>query len=378
MPDEYRAEHVGSLLRPPELLAARADRDAGRISTEQLREVEDRAALDAIELQRQVGLQVFTDGEMRRENWMASVMETIGGLVTVERDQSFQAPWFRGETREGEKAPAEETDLPPVVVGERIYRKETQSTTEADFLKAHAPGRFKITMASPTIGVLLWRPGISDEVYSAPEQLLQDYLELQVQDVEHLIDAGVDWIQIDSLAYIPNVDPKIGAERAAMGLDLDANITQTIQVDNMLIRAARAKSPDVTVAMHFCRGNNRSAWAAEGGYEPIAEQVFGQVEVDRFLLEYDSARAGGFEPLRFVPAGKTVVLGLVSSKVPELESQDDLRRRIDEAAQHVPMEQLALSPQCGFASTKGGNLLTVDEERRKLELVVDTAQKVWG
>jgi 5-methyltetrahydropteroyltriglutamate--homocysteine methyltransferase len=151
-----------------------------------------------------------------------------------------------------------------------------------------------------------------------------------------------------------------------------------VSVDNTLVRAAKAKNPEVTVGLHFCRGNNRSAWAARGGYEPVAERLFGGVDVDRFLLEYDTDRAGGFEPLRFVPGGKTVVLGLVSSKVPQLESIDDLRRRIDEASRHVPLENLALSPQCGFASTAPGNLLTVDEERRKLELVVETARKVWG
>jgi 5-methyltetrahydropteroyltriglutamate--homocysteine methyltransferase len=161
-------------------------------------------------------------------------------------------------------------------------------------------------------------------------------------------------------------------------VNLAESLDQIVAVDNRLIRAAKAKNPDVTVALHFCRGNNRSAWRAKGSYEPVAEKLLAGVDVDRFLLEYDTDRSGGFEPLRFVPQGKTVVLGLVSSKVPELESQDDLRRRIDEASRYVPLENLALSPQCGFASTAPGNLLTVDEERRKLELVVETARKVWS
>jgi 5-methyltetrahydropteroyltriglutamate--homocysteine methyltransferase len=166
--------------------------------------------------------------------------------------------------------------------------------------------------------------------------------------------------------------------RQTMGVNLAESLDQIVAVDNRLIRAARAKSPDVTVALHFCRGNNRSAWRAKGSYEPVAEKLLAGVDVDRFLLEYDTDRSGGFEPLRFVPRGKTVVLGLVSSKVPELESQDDLRRRIDEASRYVPLENLALSPQCGFASTAPGNLLTMDEQRRKLGLVVETARQVWG
>jgi 5-methyltetrahydropteroyltriglutamate--homocysteine methyltransferase len=371
MVSECRSEHVGSLLRPPELLRARAARERGEITTEQLREVEDRAVLDAIALQRAAGLEVVTDGEMRRENWLASVMETVGGLVPVDRDQAFPTRWHRDADG---TPPTEETDLPPVVVGERLYRKESQSRVEAEFLAASAGGPFKLTMASPTMGIIVWGPGVSDRVYGSPDEVIEALLELQLQDVPTLLDAGVSWLQLDSLAYIPVIDPALAAD----GAQLKGILDRTIRVDNTLIRAARANRPDLTVAMHFCRGNNRSAWAAQGSYEPIAERVFGEVEVDRFLLEYDTERAGGFEPLRFVPPGKTAVLGLVTTKVPTLEPRDELLRRIDQAAKYLPLEQLALTTQCGFASTSKGNLLSVDDQRRKLDLVVETAQAVWG
>ena len=195
---------------------------------------------------------------------------------------------------------------------------------------------------------------------------------------EGLIDQGVTWIQLDSLNYNQVLDPRFRAQVGVPGLSGEDILAASVAIDCELVRAAKRKDSGVTVGLHICRGNNRSAWMAQGSYEPIAERLFGEVGVDRFLLEYDTERAGGFEPLRFIRPGTTVVLGLVSSKVPQLESQDELRRRIDEAAAYVPLEDLALSPQCGFASTSKGNLLTIDEERRKLALVADAAAKVWG
>ena len=195
---------------------------------------------------------------------------------------------------------------------------------------------------------------------------------------EGLIDQGVTWIQLDSLSYNQVFDAQFRSQVGVPRLSPEDILAASVAIDSELVRAAKRKDPGVTVGMHICRGNNRSAWMARGSYEPIAERLFGEVGVDRFLLEYDTERAGGFEPLRFIRPGTTVVLGLVSSKVPQLEPQDELRRRIDEAAAYVPLEDLALSPQCGFASTSRGNLLTIDEERRKLALVADTAAKVWG
>ncbi|HLH71337.1 MAG TPA: cobalamin-independent methionine synthase II family protein [Candidatus Dormibacteraeota bacterium] len=371
---QYRAEHVGSLLRPPELLAARQAYERGDLTLEQLRDREDEAAAQAIALQREVGIEVFTDGEVRRGTWMAGLLETLDGVVPVE------APTGSGWRRDHAPDPSEEeTHWQLVVASERVRRRVRLTSIEADYLARHAPGRFKITMMSASMGGLLWNPDLSRAAYPSRADLVRHLVELQAEEIGELVDQGVTWIQLDSLSYMQVIDPEFAAEnRATMGISLGDSLDELVALDNQLVRAAKAKNPRVTVAMHFCRGNNRSAWRARGGYEPIAERLFGGAEVDRFLLEYDTERAGGFEPLRFVPRGKVVVLGLISSKVPRLESQDELCRRIDEAARYVPLEQLAISPQCGFASTAPGNLLTADEQRRKLELVVDTARRVWG
>lgn len=371
MSTEYHAEHVGSLLRPPWLLAARAARRRGELSAAELRATEDRAALVAIELQRQAGMPVFTDGEVRRENWMDGLLASIGGVVGVERPH---VRWHR----EGGTPPAEETDFDTVAANTAVTQQAHHTTTEAEFLARHAPGPFKITMISSSMGGLMWDPALSASAYPTPADLVRDLAALQAKEIEGLIDQGVAWIQLDSLSYNQVFDAQFRSQVRVPGLSPEDVLAASVAIDSELVRAAKRKDPGVTVGMHICRGNNRSAWMAQGSYEPIAERLFGEVGVDRFLLEYDTERAGGFEPLRFIRPGTTVVLGLVSSKVPQLESPDELRRRIDEAAAYVPLEDLALSPQCGFASTSKGNLLTIEEERRKLALVADTAAKVWG
>jgi 5-methyltetrahydropteroyltriglutamate--homocysteine methyltransferase len=242
----------------------------------------------------------------------------------------------------------------------------------------HSPGPYKITMVSSSMGAQLWHSGLSDAAYPTPADLVADLVRLQAEEITGLVDQGVGWLQLDSLGYLMVIDDEYRASRGLGGVPASAILESTLAADQAMIAAARARNPDITIGMHICRGNNRSAWLSAGGYEPLAERLFGTMDVDRFLLEYDTERAGGFEPLRFVRPGVTVVLGLVSSKTPVLESPDELRRRIDEAARYVPLENLALSPQCGFASTERGNLLTLDEEKRKLELVTTTAQRVWG
>jgi 5-methyltetrahydropteroyltriglutamate--homocysteine methyltransferase len=368
-----RAEHVGSLLRPPELLEARTAHARGELDIERLRTLEDEAAMAAIALQREAGMEVFTDGEMRRATWMAGILESLGGVVEVSRTS---VGWHSDR---GEAPPTAETDFVTVGVNAKLSQRVPLTSVEAAFLAEHAPGRYKITMMSSSYGGLLWRPGLSEPAYPTVGDMLSDLVDLQAREIEGLIDQGVRWIQLDSLSYNLVIDDQF---RRQFGVrDPVALLDTSVRIDNKLIRAARDRNPEVTIGLHMCRGNNRSAWMAQGSYEPVAERLFGEVDVDRFLLEYDTERAGGFEPLRFVPRGRTVVLGLVSSKFPELESKDDLRRRIDEAARYVPMEDLALSPQCGFASNASstpGNVLTVDEQRRKLELVAETARLVWG
>lgn len=367
----YHAEHVGSLLRPPWLLAARAANQRGELAAGQLRELEDRAALEAIELQREAGMQVFTDGEVRRANWMEGLLGSIGGVVTVKRPG---VDWYRPDG----SPPTEETHFETVAANAPVTQRAQHTSVEAAFLARHAAGPFKITMIGSSMGAMLWNPEVSAGVYPTPGDLVRDLVALQIKEVEGLIDQGVTWIQLDSLSYNMVYDSHFRSEAGPPGLSGDEILAATVQADTEVVRAAKQRNPDITVAMHICRGNNRSAWMAEGSYEPVAERLFGDVGVDRFLLEYDTERAGGFEPLRFIRPGTTVVLGLISSKFPELESPDELRRRINEATAYVPLENLALSPQCGFASTSPGNVLTVDEERRKLALVAETAAKVWG
>ena len=367
-----RAEHVGSLLRPAYLLDARARHRAGEMADDELRETEDRAALDAIAVQRSAGIGVFTDGEVRRESWMAGIMESVGGTVLA---PNLHPPAWH---RDGDTLPAAETTIHYAAVTGKVYRKNARTSVEAAFMADHSPGPYKVTMISSTMGTQLWHPGRSDAAYPTPADLVADLVRLQIEEISELVDQGVNWLQLDSLAYNTVFDDEYRVSRGLGTVPASAILESTIAADQAMIAAARARNPDVTIGLHICRGNNRSAWMSRGSYEPVAERLFGTVDADRFLLEYDTERAGGFEPLRFVRPGAVVVLGLVSSKTPARESQDELRRRIDEASRYVPLDYLALSPQCGFASTERGNLLTIDEERRKLELVASTAAKVWG
>lgn len=373
----FRADHVGSLLRPPELLSARADFAEGRITADQLREIEDRCVLQALELQRSVGLGIFTEGEYRRAGWSTAVREAVEGLVpnpdppTVTILGAWQGP-------SSELANASVTAMRSMVVGERLRQVRRVAGTEAEFLKAHAPGPWKITMPGPlSVAGQLFKPGVSEPAYRSRQELATDIEGMLRTEVLALKQDGAAYIQLDSLHYVERIaDKTIRPRMIESGEDPDDYLDELIAFDNSVLSAARGEG--VTVGLHMCRGNNRSAWHAEGAYDPIAEKAFALLDVDRFLLEYDTERAGGFEPLRFVPRDKTVVLGLISSKLPELEPVDVLRQRIDEAARFVPLENLAISPQCGFASTAPGNLLTWDEMKRKLELVVETARKVWG
>jgi 5-methyltetrahydropteroyltriglutamate--homocysteine methyltransferase len=372
MAADHHAEHVGSLLRQPWLIDARAAHKRGELTEAGLRAAEDRAALENIALQREAGIAVFTDGEARRTNWMTGILESTGGMSKIE------TPLVTWRREDGGEPPTEETDFEMMAATAKVHRKTPLTNVEAEFMARHVPGQFKITMMSAAMGGMVWRPGVSSAAYPAPAELVQDLVALQIEEIGDLIERGTRWVQLDSLSYNQVFDDQFRAATGNAGVDPRLILDDSVAADAAIVRAVKAKHPDVIVGMHICRGNNRSAYMARGGYEPVAERLFGEVEVDRFLLEYDTERAGGFAPLRFIRPGTVVVLGLISSKLPELESQDDLRRRIDEAARYVPMENLAISPQCGFASTSRGNMLTVDEEKRKLELVADTARKVWG
>jgi 5-methyltetrahydropteroyltriglutamate--homocysteine methyltransferase len=376
MTTPYRADHIGSLLRPPELLQARAAYDQGRMTLAQLRQSEDTAILQALELQRQVGIDVYTDGEYRRRWFAAAFEESVEG-ITEDPEATADRRW-QGQHNAQAMATAADLQLTQRVVGAKLRQVRRLTAHESGFLQQHAPGPCKITMPGVMTRALAWyKPGLTDKFYPTRADLVQEFVGMIQREVQALLNEGVSYIQLDSLHYVIRLaDPRYRQQMTHTGADLDRELDEVIAADNASLQGAR--KPGMTVGLHMCRGNNRSAWIAEGGYEAVAEKAFNLLDVDRFLLEYDTERAGGFEPLRFVPRGKTVVLGLISSKVPQLESQDQLRRRIDEAAQYVAMEHLALSPQCGFASTAPGNMLTWDDQRRKLELVVETARRAWG
>jgi 5-methyltetrahydropteroyltriglutamate--homocysteine methyltransferase len=267
---------------------------------------------------------------------------------------------------------------PIPVVGARLRQKRRLTAHESAFMLANAGQMFKVTVPSAT-GFAMnnsYKPGVTDRVYPTRSDLLNDLAAIVRKEVQALVDEGVPYIQIDAPNYTSFVDAGRRQRMEANGIDPDRALDEAIAADNQALEAARRDG--VILAVHLCRGNRRGRWGSEGSYEPIAEKLFGTLKADRFLLEYDSERAGGFEPLRFVPRGKSVVLGLLTTKNGALESQDDLLRRIDEASRYVPIENLAISPQCGCASSLPGNPITWDEQRAKLELVVETARKIWG
>ncbi|MEK7229361.1 MAG: cobalamin-independent methionine synthase II family protein, partial [Candidatus Binatota bacterium] len=348
------ADHVGSLLRPQELLQARRDH---RIDRQQLRALEDKHIQRVLQRQQELGLKIFTDGEFRRSNFMSDFSESVEG---IDEGDVVARSW------QGSSGLA--SSVPGIVVS-KLKQTGRLTQHEVNFMKQHSPGDIKITLPTANqFPAIYYKRGITDKVYPTHSALLWDIVPVIKAEIQALVNEGVRYVQIDAPRYSYYIDPKWrNYIKNEMGLDPDQALDEAVRADNACLEGA--KRAGVILAIHLCRGNNRSQWYAEGGYDAIAEKLFGQLQVDVFLLEYESERAGSFEPLRFVPRGKTVVLGLVSSKVPQLESQDQLVRRIEEASKYVPLENLALSPQCGFASTMEGNLLTEDDQWRKLKLV---------
>jgi 5-methyltetrahydropteroyltriglutamate--homocysteine methyltransferase len=362
---KFRAEQVGSLLRPPELLRARAAHAEGRLKLEELRAEEDRAIQQALDTQRQLEIDVMTDGEMRRGSWLTDMADAVDGFVTERVALEWKGPGGGVEESTAKAA------------GAKLRKVRKMTGDEVPFLKKRAQGPFKVTLPAPSNFMLAsYKAGITEKFYPTHADLLKDLTEIVRDEVQWLVSEGVDYIQFDAPYYSHYLDPKQRQQMKQGALNPEKELENAIAGDNDALQGVPRGS--VMLALHVCRGNSRSRWYTEGGYDAIAEKLFGILDVDRFLLEYDSDRSGGFEPLRLVPRGKSVVLGLVTTKEPKLESQDELRRRIDEAAKFVPIENLALSPQCGFASVAAGNLLSIDEQWRKLKLVAETARKVWG
>jgi methionine synthase II (cobalamin-independent) len=364
----FRADQVGSLLRPSGLLEARERRATGEISAERLREIEDASIRDVVRMQEDVGLQSATDGEFRRTSWHMDFIYQLGG---VDRTDEKLMVHFRNEQGELDFESA------ALRVHDRVTLQDTIFGDAFTFLRdAVTTAMPKLTIPSPSmVHYRGGRAAIDRSVYPELDGFWADLTAAYAEEVRRLGELGCTYLQLDdtSLAYLN--DPRQRAMIAAQGADAEHQHEQYIRN----INAALAHRPDgMTVTTHMCRGNFRSSWAAEGGYDFVAEALFSQLEVDGFFLEYDDARSGGFEPLRFVPPGKQVVLGLVTTKKGTLEDKDQLKRRIDEATKYVPLEQLCLSPQCGFSSTVEGNTLTFEEQVAKLRLIVETAAEVWG
>jgi len=360
-----RADHVGSLLRPETLLRAREAHAAGALSADALREEEDRAILRALARQRDAGLPVFTDGEFRRASWITDMAAAVDGFVPRSRVIDWQGPGGGPEASTSQ------------VVGARLRPRRRLTGEETPFLREHAPGPVKMTVPAPSNFYLVsWMAGVSDAAYASREEMLADVVAIVRAEIEALIADGVAYVQLDAPFYCLFLGERERARLRDAGLDPDRALREAIAADHACVDGLARDG--LTLALHVCRGNSRSRWMAEGGLDPIAEPLLGGVGVDTFLLEYDSPTSGDFGPLRHLPPGRTAVLGLVTTKRPDLETPDELARRVEEAAAHAPLDQLALSPQCGFASIAAGNLLTEDDQWRKLELVVETARTIWG
>ena len=360
---EVRAEVVGSLLRPQFLVDARRQLESGEIDAARFKELEDRAVDEAVALQTGAGIDVITDGEQRRYAFFGHLVDAmagfdkLGGWAIPFRDEKGEELLFRR----------------PVVV-EKLRPLRNMAAEEFTYLRsAHAGLPAKVTMISAQQAAAYYDPEKSRGAYPTRDAYLADIVDLSRREVDELVRLGCTYIQIDAPQYAALLDPELREGYRQRGSDPEKLIDTCIEMDNAIIEG----HPGVTFAMHICRGNNQSKFYAAGDYEPIA-RIFERTRFNRFLLEYDDERSGGFAPLARVPEDRVVVLGLVTSKKPGLEPEEELKRRIQEASRYVPLERLALSPQCGFASTMEGNRLSLDEERRKLELVGRVARAVWG
>jgi 5-methyltetrahydropteroyltriglutamate--homocysteine methyltransferase len=358
----FHSEVVGSLLRPSYLVEARKQFESGPMSAADFKAVEDRAVNEAIALQEAAGIDVITDGEMRRYAFYGHLIDALAGF---DKYGGWAIP-FRDET-------GEELVLKRPVVVEKLQWKRSMCAEEWVYLRSRKSHAGKVTMISAQQAAAYYDPEKSKSAYSTRDAYLADIVDFSRREVEELIRLGCTYIQIDAPQYAALLDPQMREGYRQRGSDPDKTIDACIEMDNAIIDG----HPGITFGIHICRGNNQSKFYASGDYEPIS-RIFTQTHFSRFLLEYDDTRSGGFEPLRHVPGDRFVVLGLVTTKKPRLETAEELRERIKEATQYIPLERLALSPQCGFASTMEGNRITPEDQRRKLELVASVAREVWG
>ncbi len=361
----FRADHVGSLLRPAELHEARAKAKRGEMSAEALRALQDKHIREAVAKQESVGIQAITDGEFRRDWWHIDFIHGFDGVELAAGDAYGDAKFKNTE------------EQPPfMTVNSKIRRTRPSMLDHFKFLKSVAKRTPKFTMPSPAMLHARGDRASLKKTYPDLDEFWADLTQAYREEIADLYKAGCRYLQIDDTTIAMWGDPKVQEQFRKLGDDPRKDAGMYADAVNAAIRDV---PDDMTVAIHTCRGNFKSTWLASGAYADfVAERVFTGLDVDAFFLEYDTERAGGFEPLRYVPKGKTVVLGLVSSKVPELEKKDELKRRIDAAAKFVPLENLCLSPQCGFSSTHHGNKLTAEDQWRKLGLVLEVSRSVWG
>jgi 5-methyltetrahydropteroyltriglutamate--homocysteine methyltransferase len=377
---KIRNDVIGSLLRPATLKQARLAYDDGKISTEEVRAIEDQTIREIVTLQEQIGLAVVTDGEYRRLNFQDSFGESVAGYDAGKSSLKFYERRVEGGQAlqrweipdRGEEKGTAVAQRRPVV--RRLSLVRNTPLEEYRFACQAAQQPVKVTLIGPDRIAQRFDHQNSRQVYPTVDDFMADVVSLEREMIRGLIAAGCRYVQIDAPGYTAYVDPPSLQAMRARGEDPGENFSRSLRADNRLMEGFTG----VTFGIHLCRGNQRSMWHREGTYDGIAERLLNELKHDRFLFEYDTPRAGGFEPLRFLPKGKVVVLGLVSTKVPQLEKLDDLKRRIDEACKYVPLDQLAISPQCGFSSDVVGNLINEDDQKRKLEIVVETARQVWG
>jgi 5-methyltetrahydropteroyltriglutamate--homocysteine methyltransferase len=361
---------VGSLLRPARLLTARDDYAAGRLTPAQFKRIEDSAVDEAIRLQEESGLAVVTDGEQRRLSFQSWLLESVEGVGEWTIDAFLWGDW-KGDARIGPRSAARPKDLGVV---EKLRRTRHLSAEEFVYLRRRTSRIPKITLTSPSLYANLWSPAKSKGAYPTLDSFLADVVDIVRDEVAELVRLGATYIQIDAPHYPLLIDPTTRAFYESQGWPLDRWLHRGIEMDN----AVMDPFPGVTFGFHLCRGNQGSRWLVEGGYDPIAKPIFQGIRAQRLLLEYDDERSGTFDPLAAVPADKTVVLGLLTTKTPRAESQDYITARIQAAARFVPLERLAISPQCGFATSVGGNAISRDDQARKLRVLCETAQAVWG
>jgi 5-methyltetrahydropteroyltriglutamate--homocysteine methyltransferase len=364
------ADHVGSLLRPAELLRARDDAAAGRIAPAQFKRIEDRAVEQAIRLQEEVGLPVATDGEQRRLSFQSQFAQAVEGLGEWDLDAFLWGDWRADDPAIGDLKVERPAGLG--VVG-KLRRRRHLSVEEFVFLRARTSRVAKITLPSPSLWANFWSAERSRPAYPTLDGFLADVVDLLREEVAELVRLGATYIQLDAPHYTLLLDAAGRAFYESQGWSAEAYLARGIEMDNAVI----ADYPGVTFGFHLCRGNQGSRWLAEGGYDLIAKPIFQGIRAHRLLLEYDDERSGTFEPLKEVPDDKIIVLGLVTTKTPRRETPEQLTARIREASRYVPLERLAISPQCGFATSIIGNQITLEDETRKLETLVQTAQAIW-